>query len=71
MRRYLDALRVADARRARAVAGDALSAGLSLAELDARVITPAMYRIGDLWAQRALTVADEHAATAISHDVLA
>ena len=30
-----------------------------------------MYWIGELWAQGALTVADEHAATAISHDVMA
>ena len=71
VRRYVDTLPAADARRAQAVARDALTAGLALAELHARVITPAMYRIGELWAQRALTVADEHAATAISHDVLA
>jgi signal transduction histidine kinase/methanogenic corrinoid protein MtbC1 len=70
-RHYVDGLRAADARRAQAVARDCLTTGLSLAELCARVITPAMHRIGELWARRALTVADEHAATAISHDVLA
>ncbi len=70
-RRFGDALRAADARQAEAVAQDALTAGLSLPGLDARVITPAMYRIGELWARRAITVADEHAATAIASGVLA
>lgn len=71
VRRYGDAMRAADARGAVGIARDALAAGLSLPALHARVITPAMYWIGELWAQEALTVADEHAATAISHDVLA
>jgi hypothetical protein len=33
----------------------------------ARIITPAMYWIGELWERGAITVADEHAATAIAH----
>ena len=71
VRRYGDAMRAADARGAVGIARDVLAAGLSLPALHARVIAPAMYWIGELWAQEALTVADEHAATAISHDVLA
>ena len=71
VRSYGDAIRAADVRGATGIARDALTAGLSLAELHARVITPAMYWIGELWAQGVLTVADEHAATAISHDVMA
>ena len=36
-----------------------------------RVITPAMRRIGCLWEKGAITVADEHLATAITHRVMA
>ncbi len=43
----------------------------SIAEVHARVITPAMYWIGELWKRGAITVADEHVATAIAHRVLA
>ena len=44
---------------------------MSIAEVHARVITPAMYWIGELWKRGAITVADEHVATAIAHRVLA
>jgi MerR family transcriptional regulator, light-induced transcriptional regulator len=40
-------------------------------ELYQRVITPAMHEIGALWEKGALTVADEHLATALTHRVLA
>lgn len=40
-------------------------------ELYQRVITPALYEIGRLWEKGALTVADEHMATALTHRVLA
>jgi methanogenic corrinoid protein MtbC1 len=40
-------------------------------ELYERVITPAMYEIGSLWEKGALTVADEHLATSLTHRVLA
>ena len=43
----------------------------SVAEVHTRVITPSMYRIGELWKAGAITVADEHVATAIVHRVLA
>ncbi len=36
-----------------------------------QVITPAMHEIGVLWEKGALTVADEHLATALTHRVLA
>lgn len=70
-RRLGDALRAADGRRAEAVARDAFAAGLSLAAVYARVVAPAMYWIGELWERRAITVADEHAAAAICHGVIA
>jgi len=36
-----------------------------------RVIAPAMWRIGRLWEEGAITVADEHLATALTHRVMA
>jgi MerR family transcriptional regulator, light-induced transcriptional regulator len=70
-RRFGDALRAADGRQAEAQAMAAHRAGLSIAEVHTRVITPAMYWIGELWERGAVTVADEHVATAISDRVMA
>jgi diguanylate cyclase (GGDEF)-like protein len=70
-RRLLDALRVADPAAAQGVIDSALGERLSPESIQSRVITPAMYRVGELWAERVLTVADEHLATAICHRVLA
>ena len=70
-RRFGDALLAADGPQADAEAQDAYRASSSVAEVHARVVTPAMYRIGELWKQGAITVADEHVATAIVHRVLA
>ncbi len=70
-RRFGDALRTADGRHAQATARQALAGGLSVAGVHARVITPAMHWIGRLWEQQAITIADEHLASAISHRVLA
>lgn len=50
---------------------EALQEGLSLAALYQEVITPAMHGLGRLWEQGAITVADEHLATALTHRVLA
>ncbi|HEX6601724.1 MAG TPA: B12-binding domain-containing protein, partial [Solirubrobacterales bacterium] len=70
-RLYLDALRAADAAGAFRVASDALAHGMTTAQLYQRVITPAMHEVGVLWEKGALTVADEHMATALTHRVLA
>jgi diguanylate cyclase (GGDEF)-like protein len=70
-RDYEDALRLADAAGAQRVAGRSLSEGLSVARLYQRVIAPAMWRIGTLWEQGAISVADEHLATALTHQVMA
>lgn len=70
-RRFADALRAADPLEAQAVALQALAAGLSLAAVHARIVTPALYRIGQLWERAAITVADEHAAASIAERVLA
>lgn len=44
---------------------------MSIPKLYQQVITPAMHEIGRLWEAGALTVADEHLATALTHRVLA
>jgi methanogenic corrinoid protein MtbC1 len=43
---------------------------MPLAILYARVIAPAMHELGRLWEAGAITVADEHLATALTHRVL-
>lgn len=70
-RSYLDALRAADVAGAYKVASGALKRGMPLAALYQRVITPAMHELGRLWVAGAITVADEHLATALTHRVLA
>jgi diguanylate cyclase (GGDEF)-like protein len=44
---------------------------MGAAGLYQRVIAPAMWRIGDLWEQGAISVADEHLATALTHQAMA
>jgi MerR family transcriptional regulator, light-induced transcriptional regulator len=70
-RTYLDALRAADVAGAYKVASRALEQGMSLASLYQRVIAPAMHELGRLWEKGAITVADEHLATGVTHRVLA
>jgi len=69
-RRYSGALRVADTAAAEQVVDDALRAGLTPSAVQSLVIEPAMTRIGELWEANAITVADEHLATAVSQAVL-
>jgi diguanylate cyclase (GGDEF)-like protein len=70
-RTYQDALTVADAGGAGRVARQALGEGMGVAGLYQRVIAPAMWRIGELWEQGAISVADEHLATALTHQTMA
>lgn len=70
-RLFLDAVRAADTAGAYRVAAGALAQGMTMPELYQRVIAPALYEIGRLWEKGALTVADEHMATALTHRVLA
>jgi MerR family transcriptional regulator, light-induced transcriptional regulator len=69
-RTYLDALRAADAAGAYRVASRALDGGMPLVALYQHVIAPAMHELGRLWERGAITVADEHLATALTHRVL-
>lgn len=70
-RLYLDALRAADAAGAYRVVSQALEKGMAMPALYSRVVAPAMHEIGALWEKGAITVADEHAATELTHRVLA
>lgn len=70
-RSYGDALRAADGRTAERIALECLQEGLGIEALYGRVIAPAMWRIGCLWEEGAITVADEHLATALTHRVMA
>ena len=44
---------------------------MSFAALCQQVISPAMHELGRLWGEGAITVADEHLATGLTHRVLA
>jgi diguanylate cyclase (GGDEF)-like protein len=68
--RFSEALRAGSSVQAEQVMDEALLAGVSPAAIHALVIEPAMVRIGELWESGAVSVADEHLATAISHGVL-
>jgi methanogenic corrinoid protein MtbC1 len=70
-RLYLEALRAADASGAYRIAAGALRQGMSTPELYQRVVAPAMHEVGALWQRGAITVADEHLATALTNRVLA
>src|SRR6476619_7195365 len=69
-RSYGEALRVGDPNEAADLIDGALEAGLSAVDVQSRVIAPAMWWIGELWERGALTAAQEHLATAVSHHVL-
>ena len=69
---YLAALLAGDRDAAVRVAlEEGLARGLAVPDLYLGVIQPAQARIGDLWQENRLTVAQEHVATAISQLVLA
>ena len=70
-RLYLDALRAADGPAAYRIAAEGLREGMTTPQLYQRVIAPAMHEIGVLWQRGAITVADEHLATALTNRVLA
>jgi MerR family transcriptional regulator, light-induced transcriptional regulator len=64
-------LRAADVAGAYRIASRPLERGMPLCALYQRVIAPAMHELGRLWEVGAITVADEHLATGLTHRVLA
>lgn len=67
---YSTAIEAGNFAEAQRVVHDALHAGASGTEIFARVLAPAMYRIGERWEAAEITTADEHLATAICNRVM-
>jgi methanogenic corrinoid protein MtbC1 len=68
---FADALLNGADATAEHVVREAIEAGVPEAVIDDEVVTPALRRVGELWEQGLLSVADEHLATEISIRVLA
>lgn len=69
--RFEEALERGDAPSAESIATEALQAKLEVEEIYDQVIGPGMKRIGHLWEEGKISVADEHLATSISQQVMA
>jgi serine phosphatase RsbU (regulator of sigma subunit)/methanogenic corrinoid protein MtbC1 len=69
-RAYRDALLAGDSRRAEQTVRDLLTVGLDPAEMYLEVFAPALEAVGTLWQQGAITVAEEHLATAITERMM-
>lgn len=69
--RFIAALREGDRGAAFAAVDAGLGAGLELPVLYIEVIQPALREIGRLWEENAISVADEHLATAITEASMA
>lgn len=69
-RHYSAAIEAGSYAAAERVVQEALAAGLTGAEILTRVLTPAMYRIGERWERAEITAVDEHLATAISNRIM-
>lgn len=63
---FLAALRRGDRRAAFRVLDEALDAGADLQDLYVGVLQPSLREVGRLWEENQLSVAEEHAATAIA-----
>lgn len=70
-RRYLRIQLTGDRRAALALVNAAIADGVSVGDLQSQVVREAQREIGKLWEQDRVTVAQEHAATAISQVTLA
>jgi MerR family transcriptional regulator, light-induced transcriptional regulator len=71
MRTYLQTMLDGDRQLAHTLVVDAFHAGLSLRAIYLDVFQPALYEVGRLWERGAISVAQEHLATAITQGVLA
>ena len=70
-REYAHALLMGDEVAAETVIREAMDSNLSTAEIDERIISRALWLVGDLWQRGEISVADEHLATEITIRVLA
>ena len=68
---YVAALRAGNRRAAFAVVDRAAGEGMQLGDVYMDVFQPALREIGRLWQENAISVADEHLATAITQAAMA
>ena len=68
--RYEDALLIGESALAQAVIEQALGRGLSRAEIYLDVLTPLQIRLGELWHEGKINVAEEHLATTITMEMM-
>ena len=68
---YADALVAGDEIAAEIAIREAMDADLDTAEIDEKVIAPALWLIGELWERGQISIAEEHIATEITVRVLA
>ncbi len=67
---FVAALKLGDASMAELIGLDAITSGMSVADLYVDVIGPALAEVGHQWETGRMTIADEHLATGIAYDVL-
>lgn len=67
---FVAALIAGDANLAEIIALDAIAGGMPVSALYVDVVGPALEQIGHRWESGEMTIADEHLATGISHDVM-
>jgi methanogenic corrinoid protein MtbC1 len=70
-RAFAAALIAGDEVAAETTIREAMDAGITSAEIDEKIITPALWLMGELWERGEISVADEHLATEIAMRVLA
>jgi methanogenic corrinoid protein MtbC1 len=68
---YADALVAGDEIAAEIAIREAMDADLGTAEIDEKIIAPALWLIGELWEHGQISIADEHIATEITVRILA
>src|SRR4051794_10013856 len=68
---YLDAVLAPAARRAQALIGEAIAAGVGVGDIYLQVLAPVQAEIGRRWESAELSVAREHVATQITEAALA
>jgi methanogenic corrinoid protein MtbC1 len=68
---YADAILVGDEPAAEQAIREAIDVGMWEAVIDDAIITPAMRRVGELWAAGTLSIAEEQRATAITLRMIA
>lgn len=67
---YVSALVAGDEHEAATIIATAQQSGMTVEEIYLRIFTPSMYRIGELWAENQISVAQEHIATAITETLI-